>query len=137
MSDRRVFFLAHDIARSRAAKAVEEAPAGHMVVISEPKRNSAQNALLHALIEEISKKVEWAGKKRDPEVWKRLLVSSWCRIHGESVEILPALDGHGVDIVPVRTSKLSKSECADLITFIEAWGAEQGVVFAEREEAHA
>jgi hypothetical protein len=53
-------------------------------------------------------------------------------VHGESVEILPALDGHGVDIVPARTSKLTRKECADLIEFVFAWGAEQGIQWEER-----
>ena len=72
-------------------------------------RSSAENRLLHALIGEIARQKEWAGAKRDLECWKRLLVSAWCRTRGESVEILPALDGHGVDIVPARTNKLTKS----------------------------
>jgi hypothetical protein len=104
---------------------------GWVMTLSQPNRNSAQNALLHVLIDEVARQVEWAGKKRDAEIWKRLLVSAWCRVRGESVEILPAIDGHGVDIVPARTSKLSKAECADLITFIEAWAVENGVEFAE------
>ena len=110
--------------RRLACQAIGQAQDGYMVRITEPKRNGEQNALLHALIGEIAERMEWAGKKRDAEVWKRLLVAAWCRVRGESMEILPALDGHGVDIVPARTSALSKKECADLISFIEAWQAE-------------
>ena len=91
------------------------------------KRSSAENRLLHALIGEIAKQVEWAGAKREPEIWKRLLTAAWCREQGLSVEVLPALDGHGVDIVPVRTSKLTRGECADLITYVQAWAASHGV----------
>lgn len=99
--------------------------------IKPEKRSDKENRLLHALIGEIAEQKEWAGKKRDAEIWKRLLVASWCRVKGESVEILPALDGHGVDIVPARTSKLTKGECADLIEFIYAWGSETGVQFRD------
>ncbi len=113
--------------RRRAMQAVADAPVGQTVTIAEPTRSGAENALLHALIGEIAATHQWAGKKRDPEVWKRLLVASWCRVIGESVEILPALDGHGVDIVPARTSALSKRECADLITYIQCWMAEHEV----------
>jgi hypothetical protein len=129
---KRVFIMAHAIARQNAVRAVQEAPEGYSVTIAEPRRSGAENNLLHALIDEIAKKIEWAGKKRDPEVWKRLLVAAWCRVHGESVEILPALDGHGVDIVPARTSKLTRKECADLIEFVFSWGAEQGIQWEER-----
>lgn len=101
--------------------------AGHRLEleIRQERRSSEQNALLHALIGEISKTIEWAGKKRESETWKRLLTAAWLRARGESVEVLPAIDGHGVDVVFLRTSTLTKAECADLITFIQAWMAEQ------------
>lgn len=103
--------------------------AGQRLVLEckQEKRSSAENRMLHALIGEIARKVEWAGSKRDSECWKRLLVSAWSREQGISVEILPALDGHGVDIVPVRTSKLTRAECADLITYVQAWAATHGI----------
>jgi hypothetical protein len=40
------------------------------------------------------------------------------------VEFLPALDGHGVDVVFRHTSELTKAECAELITYIQAWKSE-------------
>jgi len=39
--------------------------------------------------------------------------------------VVPALDGHGVDVVFQRTSRLSKAEMAELIDFIQAWEAQQ------------
>lgn len=111
---------------------------GHRLVLEvrPEKRSNPQNRLLHALIADIAAQVEWAGAKRDAEVWKRLLTAAWSRVHGQHVEVLPALDGHGVDLVPARTSKLTKAECADLCTFIEAWGAEHGVRFTAPEGRH-
>lgn len=132
---KRVFVLNHDIARQNAVRAVQEAAVGFSVTVAEPRRSLAENSLLHALISEIAEKIEWAGKKRDTETWKRLLVAAWCRVRGESVEILPALDGHGVDIVPARTSKLNKKECADLIEYVYAFGADQGIEWQERAAA--
>lgn len=122
------YILAHPTARQRAMEAVRTAPDGFVVTVSEPRRTMAENALLHALIGEVAATHEWAGKKRDVETWKRLMVAAWCRMRGEAMEILPALDGHGVDIVPARTSALSKSECADLITYVQAWQAEHEVI---------
>lgn len=101
------------------------------VEVREEKRSDAENRLLHALLGHISKTQEWAGKKRDIETWKRLLTAAWCRATGEQVELLPALDGHGVDIVFRRTSQLTRKECADLIEFIFAWAAEHGIEFPE------
>ena len=67
--------------------------------------------------------IEWAGKRRDVETWKRLLIAAWLRARGESVELLPALDGNGVDVVFARTSKLTGAECSELCEFIYAWGS--------------
>lgn len=97
------------------------------IEVREPKRTLAENALLHVLITELAGQLEWAGKRRDTETWKRLLVAAWMRAEGKPIEILPAIDGNGVELIPVRTSGLGKKACADLIEFIYAWGAEQGI----------
>jgi hypothetical protein len=93
------------------------------VEVRKPKRSLPQNALLHARIDEIAEAVEWAGKKRDAEVWKRLLVAAWLRAKGSQVEVLPALDGHGIDLVYAPTSSLTKDELSDLYEFVESWAA--------------
>ena len=101
---------------------------GRLVLEIKPEtRSDKQNRLLHAMLGDIAAQVEWAGAKRDAEVWKRLLVAAWCRARREQVELLPALDGHGVDIVFRRTSQLTRGECAELCDFIGAWCAENGV----------
>lgn len=130
---KKIFILAHDQARRSAIKAIQDAMQGYVVTISEPTRTGAENRLLHAILNEVAEKTEWAGKKRDVETWKRLLVAAWCRVRGDSIEILPALDGHGVDILPARTSKLSVKECAELIEYIYSWGAENGIMWSSIE----
>ena len=125
------FILAHPEARRRAMRAVAEAPDGFAVTVKPATRNLEQNALLHALLAEIADSIPWAGAMRSIETWKRLLVASWLRARGESVEILPALDGHGVDVVFRRTSTVSRSEFAELIDFIEAWRVENGIAHVE------
>ena len=128
MSEHRQFVLgAHPEARRRALSAVAEARDGLVVTIAEPKRNGAQNALLHSLLGEIADRVQWAGKYRSTETWKRLLCAAWLRAEGESIELLPAVDGHGVDFVYSPTSDLSKTQFASLIDFVSAWAAERGV----------
>jgi hypothetical protein len=124
MSEKRIFILAHLQARMRASECVASAPEGWRVTVEPPRRSGEQNAKLHALIGEIAERVEWAGRKWPAEVWKRLLVSAWCRTHGSAVLIVPALDGQGVDMVPTRTSTLNKAECSELLEFVQAWAAE-------------
>lgn len=105
--------------------------AGHRLslTVATEKRSDKENRLLHAMLGYIAKHHEWAGSKHDIDTWKRLLIAAWCRAIGETVKILPALDGCGVDIVFRRSSDLSRSECADLITFIFAWGVDNDIQF--------
>lgn len=110
--------------------------AGHRLVmeVKPETRSSAQNRLLHACLSDISKQVEWAGARRDVDTWKRLLTAAWMRARGEHIEMLPALDGHGVDIVFRRTSQLTKAECAELSEFVFAWAAQHGVAIGANDE---
>jgi hypothetical protein len=123
MSDKRLFILAHAEARRRAQQAVQTAPEGFRVVVEPPKRNLEINAALHAMLGEIADRVQWAGKLRSIETWKRLMVAAWLRAVGEQVEFLPAIDGHGVDVVFRRTSEMTQAEVRDVLAFVEAWCA--------------
>jgi hypothetical protein len=89
--------------------------------ITPERRSTDANKKLHAELGDIAETVEWAGQKRDVETWKRLMTAAWLRARGESIEVLPALDGHGIDVVFRKTSSLSRAECAELIDFICAW----------------
>ncbi|MBA3592084.1 recombination protein NinB [Methylibium sp.] len=122
---KRFFRLVSLEARKGAAKCIAESPDGYFVTVAEPTRSGDHNAALHAHLNEIADRCEWAGRRWDIETWKRLLTAAWCRATGEPVVMLPALDGAGVDIVFRRTSSLSNSECSELIAFIEAWAAHQ------------
>ncbi len=113
----------------RQAKAHLSAGRRMVLELRPEKRSDAENRLLHLMLTYISKHHEWAGKKRDVDTWKRLLIAAWCRATGEPVELLPALDGMGVDIVFRRSSNLSRKECAELIEFVYAWGAQNDVQF--------
>ncbi len=119
-----IFNLISNSVKLRACEAIMSAAEGMRVEIKERKRSLDQNAKLHATIGDIAKQVPWAGNKRDIETWKRLMTAAWLRARGDQVEFLPALDGHGVDVVFRRTSDLTVSEVAELIEYINAWVAE-------------
>lgn len=110
--------------------------AGHRLTLEvrPEKRSDAQNRLLHACLSDISKQIEWAGAKRDVDTWKRLLTAAWLRARGEHVEMLPAIDGNGVDIVFRRTSQLTKAECAELSEFVMAWAVDNNVRLSAPED---
>ena len=124
---KQLFILAHELARKNAMQAVLEAPTGYAVEIKPKNRTLDQNAKIHALIQEISRKIIWAGKLQEVETWKRLLTAAWLRARGEPVEMLPAIDGFGVDVVFRPTSKLTVEEMSEFIEYVTAWAVEQGI----------
>lgn len=126
-AERKTFKLAHAIARGRAMEAVKTAPEGYVVIVCEATRGLDANAHLHAWISAIAKSIEWAGAKRDIETWKRLLTAAWLRARGDSIEMLPAIDGHGFDVLFQRTSHLKRGEFSELTEFVIAWAVDNGV----------
>ena len=125
MSEKRILYLAHAQARATVAELARTAPEGWRVTFEPPKRGLDINAALHASLGEIAERVQWAGKLRTIECWKRLLVAAWMRATGEQVEMLPALDGHGVDIVYSPTSQMTQAQMRDLMLFVDSWKAER------------
>lgn len=119
------FKITGDIARDAICRRIMHAPIGQMVRISEPSRSLEQNALLHAELQEISKGMKWAGQFRSVDDWKRLLTAAWMRATDRKAVLLPAVDGHGFDVLYCRTSTLSKTEMIELIDYIQAWKADQ------------
>ena len=95
--------------------------------IAEEKRSLPQNAKLHATLTEIARTREWAGQKWDVEDWKRLMTAAWMRANKQQAHIIPALDGQGFDVLYRHTSQLSKAECSDLLEYVLAWAAQNGV----------
>ena len=102
--------------------AVKNAPEGHAVTVGEPTRNLEQNALLWAMLHEISEQVVWHGRKLDPESWKHVFTSSLKRM-----DVVPNLEGTGFVALGLSTSKMTKREFSDLIELINAFAAERGV----------
>src|SRR6185295_1210871 len=121
MNGKRVFILAHDIARSRAVQAVIDAPAGHKVTLAEPTRTDGQNARFHAMCGDIARQCEWFGKKRNPKQWKVLLVSGHAVATKEEAEMVPGLEGEYVNLRE-STAQMSIRRGASLIEYTRAYG---------------
>lgn len=97
------------------------------LTIKDVDRSADQNKALHAMLTDIANQVEHAGKKWDVLIWKRLLTAAWLREAGDQPQMIPAVDGHGFDVIYERTSKLTVKQCASLLEWITAFGAEHEV----------
>lgn len=122
------FYLVHDVARQRAVEAVKAAPAGFVVTVKEPTRNSEQNARMWAMLGDVSRQVEWYGKRLTPEDWKHVFSASLRKL-----QVVPNLDGTGFVALGLSTSRMSKREMSDLMELIAAFGAERDVEWSEPE----
>ena len=128
-AERRKIVLGSETHRLWVGALVAKYPAGSVVTLEPARRSLAQNAALHSALAEIAEQVEWHGQKFSMEIWKRLCTAAWLREKGESPLLVPALDGNGVDIIFERTSRLSVSQCSELLEWCYAFGAQNGVKF--------
>jgi len=100
--------------------------AGHKMVleIKPSTRSLEQNSRLWGLLTDISRQVDWYGRKLTPEEWKHVFTASLKR-----QDVVPGLDG-GFVVLGMSTSKMTRAEMCDLQTLMEAFGAERGVRFS-------
>lgn len=101
------------------------------------QRTVEQNDALHATIAEIAAQRDWprgTGQMLDVEQWKRLLMAGWERANGRGADIFPSVDGHGIDVVYRRSSRLNKHEASELIEYVKAWAIDNGVELHEPEQ---
>ena len=122
------YILAHDMARKNAILAVQEAPQGHVVSIKAPTRSLMQNNRLWALLTDVSRQVDWYGRKLTPENWKDVFTAAM-----KKQDVVPGIEG-GFVVLGMSTSKMTKQEMNDLQTLIEAFGAENQVKWTENYE---
>lgn len=123
----KTYILAHQEARSRAIKAVQDAPDGWVVGVGPPRRNLEQNAKFHALCTDLEKLgITWAGKSRSAEEWKVLLVSGHAMATKEGSEIVPGIEGEWINIRE-STALMSKARGSSLIEYSMAFLANHEV----------
>lgn len=135
---KKIFILAHDEARRRAAQFAMEAPLGWRAVFEEPKRKSAQSDKFHAMIGEIAKQIEHIGRKWDADDMKRLLVDEFSeemRIAGTPLHhdgrVTISFDGRRTVQLGIQTAEFYVKEAAQFIEFLYAFAAQRGVTLSE------
>lgn len=132
MAEKRVFKLVHTQARRLAVEAVQTAPDGYCVTVSEPTRSLEQNAKFHALCSDIARaKTQWAGKPRNAVQWKVLLVSGHAIATKEGSDMVPGIEGEFVNLRE-STAALSKARSSSLIEYAMAFCAMHDVKIGER-----
>jgi hypothetical protein len=118
--------------RAKAAAWCGRLPDGTRVTFAGPKRTLPQNDRMWAMLTDVSEQATHHGLKLTPTDWKHLFTAALRR----ELRMVPNLTGDGFVQLGGRTSEMTTREMRDLIELIQAWGAQNGVRFAdEREQA--
>lgn len=141
---KQTFIMVHDTARRNAFKAVESAPFGYMVQISEPTKKRIQEEKYHAMIGDIAAQCEHIGRKWDADDMKRLLVDEFAEemrvantpLHNDS-RVTPSLDGRRIVQLGIQTREFRVAEASNFIEYLYAFGAERDVHWSEPKERMA
>jgi hypothetical protein len=103
--------------------------------IEDEPRTPEQNDHAHAALTDISRQLQWHGKKLNVLTWKRLTMAAFLREIGHQPELIPALDGNGFDVIFEHSSKLGKKKFSAWLEWIYAFGTQNKVVFRDRHHA--
>ena len=132
---KQTFIIAHDTARANAVRAVQNAPDGFVVQISEPTRsleaNAAQWPYLAGFAAQKQLCINGVMQHATADDWKDTLTGCY---HGETR--MAAFDGR-VIMLPQRTSKMGKKVFSDWLEFLVAMAAQSGVEPVYKSEKRA
>lgn len=98
------------------------------IEVREKHRTLEQNAKLHAMLSEIARQKEFGGQKRTIEQWKMIFISGHRIATGGTAEMAVGLEGEVINLRE-STAQMGVQRLASLISYIDAWAAENGVVF--------
>lgn len=125
MTGKLIFALTHAQSRQNAAQAVMQAPDGYFVTLKPATRSLEANARMWAMLTEISRQVNWHGRKLTPEEWKHVFTAALTK-----QDVVPGIEG-GFVVLGKATSTMTRGEMSELQTLIEAFGAQQNVKFTD------
>jgi NinB protein len=117
-----------DNSRKKIQEMISAAPQGSRVEIKGAIRSLPQNAKLWASISDVAKQKKIGGEFCDTRIW----FYAFCAAIGKEVQWYPSLDGNGTFPVMASAADLTKTEASEMIEFIQAWGAQNGVEFGDK-----
>ena len=98
--------------------------------IKAESKSRDQEEKYHAMLGEIATQAQHLGAKWSTEDWKRLLIDLFAKETGlQGGKIVSALDGQGIVQLGLQTRNFTKDQAMEFITFLQAWGASNGIIF--------
>lgn len=116
------------------------------IVVMDPLKSREQEERYHAMIGDIAKQTTLFGKELPSESWKRLLIDAfkwetkndpdfageWMKFG--STELAPALNHAGFVMIGEQSRNFSVKLAKGFIDWLEAYGAENDVVWSDRHD---
>lgn len=130
---RATLIIASTAQRQQAIAWIQKAPWNTRVEFKAPKRTLPQNDRMWAMLTDVARQLPWHGVRLTPEDWKLIFLDGLKR----EMRLVPNLSGNGFVNLGRSSSDLSKEEMGDLMTLIEAFGAEHGVNFHDQQSEAA
>ena len=125
MTDRHTISVDTERDRSRLVAWCARVPLGWVVEFREKKRTLDQNKKLWAMLDDLSKQVDWYGHKLEDYEWKDVMTAGL-----KKQKAVPGIEG-GFVVLGHSTSAMTKAEFSDLIELMLKFGAEHGVVWSD------
>lgn len=116
--------------RAKVCRWAQNVEPGTVIEFRKARRSADQNALLWAMLTDVSKQMEWYGQKLTAEDWKDVFTASL-----RKSRVIPGIEAGSFVVLGMRTSDMTKDEFSNLIELIHAFAAERGVVFSGEADA--
>ena len=131
MSETRTSKLVSDQVRAHCIDEIARAPLGKVVIVQDPTRTLEQNALMWAMLADISAQVDWYDQRLTSEEWKDVFSASLKR-----QKVVPGLEG---EFIAIResTATMSGKRLASVMEYVEAYCAMNEIRLSAPEDAWA
>ena len=120
--------------REQAIDWINRASTGTRVEFKGPARSLDQNSRFWAMLTDCAVQGRIEGRRFNTEQWKTMFMTAYAEERGIEIKHLPALNRAGMIPCGRSSSDLSVAEMSELMEWISAWGAENGIKFHDQEE---
>ncbi len=88
-------------------------------------RTLDQNSKLWAMLSDVSRQVDWYGRKLSPWAWKDIFTAAL-----KKQDVVPGIDG-GFVVLGEHTSRMTKAQMSELLELMMAFGANHKVAWSD------
>lgn len=120
--------------RETASDWIRRSPTGTRVEFKGPRRSPEQNSRFWAMLTDCAVQGRINDRRFNTEQWKMMFMHAYAEERGIEIKYLPALNRAGMVPCGRSSSDLSVQEMSELMDYIAAWGAENGIKFHDQEE---